>query len=150
MNDTENVNEECLPLQTKVFARWITNIVPNININNITSDLSNGKTLIKLAQALTHRKAPKDNTVQKPISNVINCNVAFKMLHNDGFIPNGVTSKDISNNNEKQIMEFIWQLITHYSIENSFSKIKENASSENVNSKLLSWAMKRTQNYKNI
>lgn len=157
MSNIKNSNDESFQIQEKVYTRWILSELQgasNTNFSDITKDLSNGVALIELAQVLTHKKAPQD-WEQQPTSaaqNIKNCKLAFKMFRNDGFKAIGITSKDICDNDEKQILELIWQLILHYSIEKSFGNLnsKVNISQANVKNQLLSWAIKRTQNYKRV
>lgn len=150
-------NNQNDPLQEKVFTRWISaelQGVPDLIFTDITKDLSNGVILIELAQVLTHKKAPqsfeKDPTTEEQC--VKNIKLAFKMFKNDGFQATGITPKDVYENKSKQVLDFVWQLISHYSIENSFSATdnKKNVNEANVKNQLLSWAIKRTQNYKRV
>lgn len=157
MSNIKKVNDQNISLQQKVFTRWISTTlkgVPNSNFTDITKDLPNGIALIELAQVLTHKKAPQEWEQQPttPDQCVKNCKLAFKMFRNDGFKAIGITSKDICDNNEKQIIELVWQLISHYLIEMSFGNLnsKNNVSTSNIKSQLLSWAIRRTQNYKNV
>lgn len=157
MNSIKKVNDDCTPLQARVFTRWVSTElkgVPDSNFTDITKDLSNGVALIELAQVLTNKKAPSkwEHQPTTNVQNVKNCKLAFKMFRNDGFKAIGITSKDISENNEKKIIDLVWQLINHYSIENSFGNLnnKINVSEANIKNQLLSWAIKRTQNYKRV
>ena len=50
-----------VPLQIKVFTRWVNGQLQNANcekIGEITKDLSNGVPLVELAQILTRKDAP--------------------------------------------------------------------------------------------
>lgn len=75
------------------------------------------------------------------------------MFKNDGFNINDFNAKNISENNHKIIVELIWNLISHYTIEKSFGDLNEtneNVTETNSKSKLLSWAVQKTQMYKNV
>lgn len=155
MTETNNDDDKEMSLMAKVFTRWVSMKLKGTNINNITKDLSNGIILIELAQNLTHKKLekPYEENPTSTVQNLKNVRIALKIFKNDGFTPIGITSKNIAENNEKQIIELVWQLISFYSINNSFSKLdkfKENVSDANIKNKLLSWAMRRTQNYKHV
>lgn len=79
------INEEWIPLQTKVFSRWVSrelNGLPNSNVQDVTKDLSNGVSLVELAEVLTHKRAPRlwDHKPTTKIENVQNCDLAIEML----------------------------------------------------------------------
>lgn len=169
MNTMIKNNNEYDPLQSKVFSRWISSQIKGLSndkIENITKDLSNGVALIELAESLTHKKAPQSWN-RKPntdIQNVENCNIAIKMFQDDGVKLVGISGKDINDKNEKLIYGLIWSLIMHYSIgnvekdnENTKKNIKNDKNkNENNNdfdiqeNALISWAINRTTNYKNV
>lgn len=158
MTDNTKENDQITPLQAKVFNRWISfelNRATESKYTDITKDFSNGNTLIELANALTHNKISHhfDNNLDSHSQSVQNCEQAFKILKNDGFVVPDITVKDITNNNQKLINEFIWELISHYSIEKSFeiySESTENVTKANAKSILLAWAVQRTQSYKKV
>lgn len=51
--------EEWIPLQIKVFIKWVNGqLKTNQEIGEITKDLSNGVPLVELAEILTGKKSP--------------------------------------------------------------------------------------------
>ena len=62
MTENSKDDDQQQPILIKVFTRWISTElkgVQNVNINDITKDLSNGVALIELAQILTRKKSPR-------------------------------------------------------------------------------------------
>lgn len=180
MNYLSKVPDEWIPLQNKVFTRWVSSHINSFDkkgINDITKDLSNGVALIELAENLTHKKAP-NHWAQHPnfkVEEVTNCDIAIDMFQKDGVQIVGISGKDINDNNQKLILGLIWSLIYHYSIGQSInnsihyevdtsddrkdnnevmevkhSAIMDKAIKEANRMALLSWAEKRIRNYPNI
>ena len=170
MNYLAKINDEWVPLQAKVFSRWVEAHLKGVSqtkVEDITKDLSNGVALVELAETLTHKKATR-NWVRSPtknVQNVQNCELALNMFENDGVKLVGISGKDISDNNEKLILGLIWSLILHYSIGNvmdygesangkangqmSLSNTKK-MSDATASKELLSWAIQRTEKYSNV
>ncbi|KAK8838554.1 GTPase activator activity protein [Tritrichomonas musculus] len=165
------MNKDWIRLQVNVFSRWVENQLKghaDVQIENITKDLSNGVALVELAEVLTQKNAPR-NWVESPkmnVQKVQNCDLAIDMFTKDGVQLVGISGKDVSDNNEKLILGLIWSLILHYSIGKSITSVvssnKINSVQSNkaeltprtmINKKtnaLKSWAIERTMNYPNI
>ena len=78
-----------IPLQIKVFTRWVNGQLKNNNcpgIEEITKDLSNGVPLVELAQILTKKDAPVKWAKQpkRNIDSVMNCDLSVDMFTKDG------------------------------------------------------------------
>lgn len=158
------INEEWIPLQVKVFSRWVSNQLKEDSQNDITDvtkDLSNGVALVKLATSLTQKQAPRQwvHDPKRNVDKVQNCDMAVDMFAKDGVRFVGISGKDINDNNEKLILGLVWSLITHYSIGKTVStddsKINDSTGNKCNNSKdyknvLLSWANDRIDSYPNI
>ena len=113
MNNLTKVNDEWIPLQAKVFSRWVSVQLRGFqepNFHDVTKDLSNGVVLIELAEKLTHKKASRnwDSNPTLKVENVQNCDLAIDMFSKDGVKLVGISGKDISDNNEKLILGLIW------------------------------------------
>ena len=139
MEGLNKIDDQWISLQIKVFSRWVSNQIqqtPNMKIDDITKDLSNGVVLCYLAQNLTKKQAPR-KWYQDPIRNVDkvqNCELAVDMFQKDGVKIIGISGKDINDNNEKLILGLIWSLISHYTIGQS---IKNDDFKDNNNSNII-------------
>ena len=166
MNGLNKVNRDWIPLQTKVFSRWVSNQLKdflNISVNDIQKDLSNGVALVELATVLTHKKVTRQ-WCQMPklkVEMVQNCDLAIDMFSKDGVNFVGISGKDISDNNQKLILGLIWTLILHYSVNQSMDTGKNEKKraqnnkdnkryQRNSQSELISWANQRIENYPNV
>lgn len=167
MTSIYKINENWTPLQTKVFSRWTSNQLKDFAdtdvVIDIQKDLSNGVALVELAISLTNKKEIISWTkIPKLKSEMVqNCNLAIDIFAKDGVNLVGISGKDISDNNQKTILDLIWTLILHYSIERSL-KITQTENRQIINEKrnksniksnideLLSWANQRIENYPNI
>lgn len=131
-----NVNEKLPPLQVNAFSLWVIDQLNNghadIQIKDITKDLSDGVALIKLAHILTNKEIPHcwSPSPKQNDEKIKNCNLALEMFKNDGIQLGNISGKDISSNNERIILDFIWSLILNYSIK-AISKFKYNRKSKN-------------------
>lgn len=168
MDGLIKVDEQWVPLQVKVFSRWVSSQLQghsNIQIDDITKDLSNGVALCDLATILTKKDAPRAwaHDPKRAVDMVQNCELAVDMFEKDGVKLIGISGKDINDNNTKLILGLIWSLILRYQISQSISpdmttENKENTqegsasavSAKNQKEALLSWAAKRTANYPHI
>ena len=172
MSSLLKVDDNWIPLQVKVFSRWVSSHLRNIddqNVTDITKDLSNGVALVELATELTKKK-PLRQWCQAPKRNVDmvqNCDLAIDMFTKDGVKLVGISGKDINDSNQKLILGLIWTLILYYSIGKSVNynnpiqktvKVNNNFNDfkpvlphdDDSKNALLSWAIGRTSNYPNI
>lgn len=150
--------DDWVQLQVNVFTRWVQNQLkghPNIHIETITKDLSNGVALVELAKTLTQKETPRNwaESPKRKVEMVQNCDLAVDMFWKDGVNLIGISGKDITDNNEKLILGLIWSLILHYSIGKSVhsDEEKQNSAAKNDEAKMLkNWAVERIENYPNI
>ena len=162
---TSNTNTEWIPQQIKVFSRWVASHLSegnsDVQVNDVTKDLSNGVALIELAEILTGKEAPS-NWAHNPkhiAQMVTNNDMAIDMFTRDGVQFVGISGKDIHDSKEKLVLGLVWTLILRYSIGqsidtdskvNSTSAVSSSASSKNNKDALMQWAIERTENYPNI
>ena len=158
-------NTEWIPLQVKVFSRWVsTHLVEgkaDVQVNDITKDLSNGVALVELAKILIGKDTPRHwvHDPKRNVDQVQNCDLSIEMFEKDGVHLVGISGKDIHDNKEKLILGYIWTLILHYSIGKSINeddsvKVNSSASASSTaksnKDALMKWAIDRTSNYPNI
>lgn len=160
------INDDWIPLQIKVFTKWISSQLNDTNhapIQDISKDLVNGVLLVDLATKLTHKKAPRnwEHSPKRDVDMVQNCELALQMFKDDGVNLVGISGKDITDNKQKLILGLIWTLILHYSVAKNTqlpksSKVnngsdkslpKESAQTPND---ILIWANSRISHYPNV
>ena len=162
---TSKVNTEWIPQQIKVFSRWVSSHLSegnsDVQVNDITKDLSNGVALIELAEILTGKEAP-NNWAHNPkhiAQMVTNSDMAIDMFTKDGVQFVGISGKDIHDSKEKLVLGLVWTLILRYSIGqsiindnkvNTTSTTSSTALLKNNKDALMQWAIDRTENYPNI
>ena len=163
MSNIPHANTEWIPLQVKVFSRWVSSHLvdghADVQVNDITKDLSNGVALVELAKILIGKDAPRHwiHEPKRTVDMVQNCDLSIEMFEKDGVHLVGISGKDINDNKEKLILGYIWTLILHYSIGKSVhddDNVKTNTSvkttEKNSENELMKWAIDRTSNYPNI
>ena len=146
--------------------------VQEVEIQDVQKDLSNRVALVELATVLTQKQPTRlwTHNPRLKVEMVQNCELALDMFTKDGVNFVGISGKDISDNNQKLILGFIWTLILYYSVNKSVNNINDycknketintkensNKTKENkettINGKtaLMNWAIQRTENYPNI
>ena len=151
------VNDQWVPLQKKVFTRWVNSQLKsgnNAEIGDISKDLSNGVALVELAQTLTKKDTPRPwkKEPKRNVDQVMNCDLSVDMFTKDGVKLIGISGKDVNDNNEKLILGYVWSLILHYSIGGVVSEEKDNNGTAKKPAKnaLLEWAIGRTSEYPNV
>lgn len=154
------INEDWIPLQNRVFSRWVQtqlNGHSDVQVNDVSKDLSDGVALCQLAEILTKKQAPH-GWCHKPkyaFDRVTNCDLALEMFEKDGVHFINISGKDVCDNNEKLILGLIWTLILHYSVggslaltQNQTQPAQKATTSEKDNTHaLMTWAIERTSNY---
>ena len=133
MSGLSRIDDQWIPLQNKVFTRWVNTQLKGIqdhDIESVTKDLSSGVELVQLAQVLTGKKTPRSwaETPKRNVEMVQNCDLAVDMFEKDGVQLVGISGKDVHDNNEKLILGLIWSLILHYQIGKS---VKQTDGKEN-------------------
>ena len=162
---TTHTNTEWIPQQIKVFSRWVSNHLSeghsDVQVHDVTKDLSNGVALIELAEILTGKEAPH-NWAHNPTHNaqmVTNNDMAIDMFTKDGVHFVGISGKDIHDNKEKLVLGLVWTLILRYSIGqsinndskvNSTSAVSSTTLAKSNKDALMKWAIERTESYPNV
>ena len=162
---TSNTNTEWIPQQIKVFSRWVESHLSegkaNVQVHDVTKDLTNGVALVELAEILTHKNAP-NNWAHNPAhiaQMVTNNDTAIDMFTKDGVHFVGISGKDIHDSKEKLVLGLVWTLILHYSIGQSIANdSKYNSSAvfsssdpaKNNRDALMQWAIDRTESYTHV
>lgn len=165
-------NDQWIHLQTKAFSRWLSYQIQNkadFNIEDYTKNLANGILFLQLAQNLTKNTVlcKLDHNPKNELQPIQKCEKALDMFQKDGINLSEITAKDIYNSNKENILNFIWNLICHYSINQSIldedlyrdnnqiriskSNIREKRNeSKEMAQKILSWATDKISLYPNI
>ena len=140
MSTQVSQTDDWIQLQINVFTRWVQNQLknqPNIHIDTITKDLSNGVALVELAKILTQKETPR-NWAEEP-KRKVEIDLSVDMFWKDGVNLVGISGKDVTDNKEKLILGLIWSLILHYSIGKLVhsNDVKKNSFSNNSETKML-------------
>ena len=105
------VNNDWVPLQKKVFTRWVNAHLNNAapEVGDITKDLSNGVALVELAKVLTKKDTPRPwkKEPKRNVDQVMNCDLSVDMFTKDGVKLIGISGKDVNDNNEKLILGYV-------------------------------------------
>ena len=147
-----------IELENKVFCRWFTNELAkgksDIQVNEISKDLSTGVAFVELSKVLTG-KEPKKEWAQEPkkaVEMIQNSDLSVQMFFEDGVHLIGIAGKDIHDNNVKIIRGYIWTLIERYSIGRAaYGDLNnEKTKSMSFNDILMFWANERIAKCQNV
>lgn len=133
-------------IQKKTFTKWVNTKLALRDlppIENIASDLSDGRSLLPLLEIIGEHTFSKYNKQPKiRIQKVENANMALQFLKHRGLQLTNIGPEDIVDSNPKLILGLIWTIILRFTI----ADINE----EGLTAKegLLLWCQRKTAPYK--
>ncbi|KAK8896778.1 alpha-actinin [Tritrichomonas musculus] len=150
--------QESIPLQVKVFSRWVSNQLvegkADVQVQDISKDLSNGVALVELSKVLTGKEPKREwaKTPTKSVEMIKNSDLSVQQFFEDGVHLIGIAGKDIHDNNVKIIRGYIWTLIERYSIGRAaYGDLhKKNTKARSFNDLLLEWATEHISTHPNL
>ena len=162
MSGLKEIDSQWVPLQNKVFTRWVNGQLKGTcdhEIESVTKDLTSGVELVQLAEKLTGKQPPRAwaKEPKRNVEMVQNLDLAIDMFSKDGVNLIGTSGKDIHDRNEKLTLGLIWSLILHYQVSKSVrtgttgkANDKSGVSTKSDKDALMSWANERVSSYHNL
>ncbi|KAF7683765.1 Alpha-actinin-like protein 1 [Astathelohania contejeani] len=134
-------------VQTKTFTKWMNNQLTKKGyppIENIFTDLSDGKVLAILIKILTGDILDLNKNTTKRIQKMENMQTIIKYIVERGVPLINIGNEDIVDGNEKLILGLIWTIILRFSISELV------ASDLSARDALLAWCRSVTEGYDNV
>ena len=148
--------KENVPLQVKVYTRWVADQLAkgnaDVQVHDISKDLSNGVALVELSKALTGKEPKREwaKTPEKPVDMIRNSDLSVQQFFEDGVHLIGIAGKDIHDNNVKIIRGYMWTLIERYTIGRAAYGDLDKDKTLGFADFIKLWALDRTSKYSNV
>ncbi|KAG8508037.1 Dystrophin, partial [Galemys pyrenaicus] len=118
-------------------------------IENLFSDLQDGKRLLDLLEGLTGHKLPQEKGSTR-VHALNNVNKALRVLQKNNVDLVNIGSSDIVDGNHKLTLGLIWNIILHWQVKNVMKNIMAGLQQTNSEKILLSWVRQSTRNYPQV
>ncbi|XP_049728818.1 dystrophin isoform X10 [Elephas maximus indicus] len=149
---TQVSNDEREDVQKKTFTKWINAQFSKFgkqHIENLFSDLQDGRRLLDLLEGLTGQKLPKEKGSTR-VHALNNVNKALWVLQKNNVDLVNIGSADIVDGNHKLTLGLIWNIILHWQVKNVMKNIMAGLQQTNSEKILLSWVRQSTRNYPQV
>lgn len=139
-------------VQKKTFTKWINAQFSKFgkqHIENLFSDLQDGRRLLDLLEGLTGQKLPQEKGSTR-VHALNNVNKALRVLQKNNVDLVNIGSTDIVDGNHKLTLGLIWNIILHWQVKNVMKNIMAGLQQTNSEKILLSWVRQSTRNYPQV
>ncbi|XP_058515061.1 dystrophin isoform X1 [Ochotona princeps] len=139
-------------VQKKTFTKWINAQFSKFgkqHIENLFSDLQDGRRILDLLEGLTGQKLPKEKGSTR-VHALNNVNKALRVLQKNNVDLVNIGSSDIVDGNHKLTLGLIWNIILHWQVKNVMKNIMAGLQQTNSEKILLSWVRQSTRNYPQV
>ncbi|XP_059484234.1 spectrin beta chain, non-erythrocytic 2 isoform X2 [Neocloeon triangulifer] len=148
------LQEERLHIQKKTFTKWINSFLSKarMEVEELFTDLSDGKRLLKLLEIISGERLGKPNNGRMRVHKIENVNKSLAFLHTKVRLES-IGAEDIVDGNPRLILGLIWTIILRFQIQEIEIEVEEdNESSEKRSAKdaLLLWCQRKTSGYPGV
>jgi len=148
------LQEERLAIQKKTFTKWMNSFLlkARMEVEDLFTDLADGKKLLKLLEIISGEKLGKPNSGKMRVHKVENVNKSLAFLHTKVRLES-IGAEDIVDGNPRLILGLIWTIILRFQIQEIEIEVdEENESSEKKSAKdaLLLWCQRKTNGYSGV
>ncbi|KAK4883333.1 hypothetical protein RN001_006652 [Aquatica leii] len=148
------LQEERMHIQKKTFTKWMNSFLQKarMEVEDLFTDLADGKKLLKLLEIISGEKLAKPNNGKMRVHKIENVNKSLAFLHTKVRLES-IGAEDIVDGNPRLILGLIWTIILRFQIQEIEIDVDEdNESSEKKSAKdaLLLWAQRKTHGYANV
>ncbi|PSN40703.1 hypothetical protein C0J52_13751 [Blattella germanica] len=148
------LQEERLAIQKKTFTKWMNSFLlkARMEVEDLFTDLADGKKLLKLLEIISGEKLGKPNNGKMRVHKVENVNKSLAFLHTKVRLES-IGAEDIVDGNPRLILGLIWTIILRFQIQEIEIDVdEENESSEKKSAKdaLLLWCQRKTNGYPGV
>lgn len=140
-------------VQKKTFCKWVNShlIRANCKIEDLYTDLRDGKKLIKLLEILSGERLPKPTKGKMRIHCLENVDKALQFLLREQRVHlENLGSHDIVDGNPRLTLGLIWTIILRFQIQDITIEEIDNQETKSAKDALLLWAQMKTAGYSNV
>ncbi|XP_054722410.1 spectrin beta chain, non-erythrocytic 5-like [Uloborus diversus] len=148
------LQEERLHIQKKTFTKWMNSFLQKarMEVEDLFTDLADGKKLLKLLEIISGEKLGKPNHGKMRVHKIENVNKSLAFLHTKVRLES-IGAEDIVDGNPRLILGLIWTIILRFQIQEIEIDVNEDdESSEKKSAKdaLLLWCQRKTAGYAGV
>ncbi|KAJ8350389.1 hypothetical protein SKAU_G00255190 [Synaphobranchus kaupii] len=135
------MEDEREDVQKKTFSKWINSQLTKTGkpqIDDLFSDLCDGRRLLDLLQGLTGEELAKERGFSR-VHSLNNVNRALQFLQKNNVELVNIGGVDIVDGNHKLILGLIWSIILHWQVKDVMKDLMEGLHQTSSEKILLSW-----------
>lgn len=148
--DKETLKRGHAQVQRKTYTRWCNYVLgpARVQIEDLFSDIGDGRTLMKLIEIVTRERVGRPNTGNRRIHKIDNVNLCLQYL-TPKLSLRRVQAEDVVDGNPDVILELIWNIILRFHVRDAIMRIQELGSGTTRPPKdvLLVWCQQQTRSY---
>lgn len=139
-------------VQKKTFTKWVNSHLIRINcrINDLYTDLRDGKMLIKLLEILSGERLPRPTKGKMRIHCLENVDKALSFLYEQRVHLENMGAHDIVDGNSRLTLGLIWTIILRFQIQEITVVEEEGQATRSAKDALLLWCQMKTAGYHNV
>ncbi|XP_033091049.1 utrophin isoform X3 [Trachypithecus francoisi] len=139
-------------VQKKTFTKWINARFSKSGkppINDMFTDLKDGRKLLDLLEGLTGTSLPKERGSTR-VHALNNVNRVLQVLHRNNVDLVNIGGTDIVDGNHKLTLGLLWSIILHWQVKDVMKDVMSDLQQTNSEKILLSWVRQTTRPYSQV
>ncbi|KAG8239933.1 hypothetical protein J437_LFUL019520, partial [Ladona fulva] len=148
----EKPPNSAIVLAVKLPDKCFSSLMARMEVEDLFTDLADGRKLLKLLEIISGEKLGKPNTGHMRVHKIENVNKSLAFLHTKVRLES-IGAEDIVDGNPRLILGLIWTIILRFQIQEIEIDVdEENESSEKKSAKdaLLLWCQRKTTGYNGV
>ncbi|XP_045861974.1 utrophin isoform X2 [Meles meles] len=145
-------SDEHNDVQKKTFTKWINARFSKSGkppINDMFTDLKDGRKLLDLLEGLTGTSLPKERGSTR-VHALNNVNRVLQVLHQNSVDLVNIGGTDIVDGNHKLTLGLLWSIILHWQVKDVMKDVMSDLQQTNSEKILLSWVRQSTRPYSQV
>ncbi|XP_004752814.2 utrophin isoform X2 [Mustela putorius furo] len=145
-------SDEHNDVQKKTFTKWINARFSKSGkppINDMFTDLQDGRKLLDLLEGLTGTSLPKERGSTR-VHALNNVNRVLQVLHQNNVDLVNIGGTDIVDGNHKLTLGLLWSIILHWQVKDVMKDVMSDLQQTNSEKILLSWVRQSTRPYSQV
>ncbi|XP_032728992.1 utrophin isoform X3 [Lontra canadensis] len=145
-------SDEHNDVQKKTFTKWINARFSKSGkppINDMFTDLKDGRKLLDLLEGLTGTSLPKERGSTR-VHALNNVNRVLQVLHQNNVDLVNIGGTDIVDGNHKLTLGLLWSIILHWQVKDVMKDVMSDLQQTNSEKILLSWVRQSTRPYSQV
>ncbi|XP_034525138.1 utrophin isoform X1 [Ailuropoda melanoleuca] len=148
----KHLPDEHNDVQKKTFTKWINARFSKSGkppINDMFTDLKDGRKLLDLLEGLTGTSLPKERGSTR-VHALNNVNRVLQVLHQNNVDLVNIGGTDIVDGNHKLTLGLLWNIILHWQVKDVMKDVMSDLQQTNSEKILLSWVRQSTRPYSQV